>query len=92
MYWLVVDGQQPELCFHDPGRQIDLFVTLDEEMFGNILLGRMSFAEALRRGGIQLDGPREMVRDFPTWIGAHAMAGYWRDPASVAQTVAVAPG
>src|SRR5439155_26946878 len=31
IYWLVLDGDQPELCFNDPGRDVDLVVTANEQ-------------------------------------------------------------
>ena len=75
-YWLVIDGPQPELCYYDPGRETDLLVRLDEQVFGNVILGRTRFAEAVARGAIQLEGPPDLVRAFPTWLGVTRFAKY----------------
>jgi len=76
IYWLVVDGEEPELCFYDPGRDVDLVVTVDEQTFGGVLIGRISYAVAVESGGIELAGPPELQRAFPTWINLARYARY----------------
>jgi DNA-binding HxlR family transcriptional regulator len=76
IYWLVIDGPEPELCYNDPGRDSDLVVRLDEQVFGNVVLGRARFADAVERGSIRLDGPPDLVRAFPTWLGVTRFARY----------------
>jgi DNA-binding HxlR family transcriptional regulator len=76
IYWLVIDGLRPELCYYDPGRETDLVVRLDERVFGNVILGRMAFSDAVDDGAIQLEGPADLVRAFPTWLGVTRFAKY----------------
>jgi hypothetical protein len=76
IYWLVIDGPKPELCYYDPGRETDLVVRLDEQAFGNVVLGRTRFGDALEQGGIEMDGPSDLVRAFPTWLGPTRFAKY----------------
>lgn len=76
IYWLVLGGEQPELCFNDPGRVVELVVTADERALGGVLLGRLGFAEAVGRGDIRFDGPPALVRAFPTWLGLTRFAKY----------------
>ena len=76
IYWLVLDGDQPELCFNDPGRDVDLVVTANEQILGAVVLGRARFADAIDDGDIRLDGRPDLVRGFPTWIGATRYAKY----------------
>ena len=76
IYWFVIDGPQPELCYYDPGRETDLLVRRDERVFGNVILGRMPFAEAVDRGAILLEGAPDLVRAFPTWLGVTRFAKY----------------
>jgi DNA-binding HxlR family transcriptional regulator len=75
-YWLVIDGPQPELCYFDPGRETDLVVRLDEHAFGNVILGRARLADAIQDGFVRLDGPPDLVRAFPTWLGQTRFARY----------------
>ena len=76
IYWLVLDGDDPELCYNDPGRSVDLVVTVNEEAFGQVLLGRVSFGDALAQGGIRLDGSPDLVRGFPRWLGPSRFSRY----------------
>lgn len=76
IYWLVLGGEQPELCFNDPGRDAELVVTADEQALGGVLLGRLAFAAAVERGDIRFDGPPALIRAFPTWLGLTRFAKY----------------
>jgi hypothetical protein len=89
IYWLVMDGPEPELCYFDPGRETDLLVRVDERVFGNVVLGRLAFGDAVDQGAIQLDGPPDLVRAFPTWLGVTRFAKYALPggPASYAPTL-----
>jgi DNA-binding HxlR family transcriptional regulator len=81
IYWLILDGDQPELCFNDPGREVELVVTVDEQVFGSVLLGRTDFSAAVGHGDIRLDGSPDLVRAFPTWLGVTRFAKYALAPA-----------
>ena len=76
VYWLVLDGPEPELCYNDPGRDVDLVVTVDEIAFGRVLMGRARISDAISRGDIELDGRPELIRDFPRWLGPSRFAPY----------------
>jgi len=30
--------------------------------------GALTFAQAVREGGLRVEGPRDLVRAFPTWL------------------------
>jgi hypothetical protein len=68
IYWLVLDGPQPEVCYDDPGRIVDLVVAVDEHAFGEVLIGRASFDGAVEAGAIRLDGAPELVHAFAGWL------------------------
>ena len=78
IYWLVMDGPEPELCYDDPGRVVDLVVGVDEQAFGAVLIGRARFDDAVDDGTIRLDGPPDLVRAFPTWLWPSHFAKYVR--------------
>ena len=83
IYWLILDGPEPELCYNDPGRLIDLVVAVDEEVFGAVLIGRASFDGAVDDGAIRLDGPPDLVRAFPSWLWPSHFARYARPAPSL---------
>jgi DNA-binding HxlR family transcriptional regulator len=77
-YWLILERNGSELCFHDPGRDVDLVVTADVEALTKVILGRMRLGDAMADGLVHLDGPRELVRGFPNWFGLSRYAPYAR--------------
>jgi DNA-binding HxlR family transcriptional regulator len=76
IYWLVIDGPQPELCYYDPGRESDLVVRVEERALGNVLLGRARLADAISDGAVRLEGRPDLVRSFPSWLGPTRFARY----------------
>jgi len=72
--WLLVERGEAEICEKYPGGDEHLIVVInDPVVFARWHMGELRWADALRSGGIELSGPRNLVRAFPTWH---------RDPAS----------
>jgi hypothetical protein len=82
VYWLLMGGDRPELCYYDPGRDSDLVVTVDEQEFGNVILGRARYEDAVDSGKISLNGPPHLVKAFPTWLYPTRFAKYARPAAA----------
>jgi DNA-binding HxlR family transcriptional regulator len=72
--WLVVNRPEVDVCHSDPGFEVDLTVTTDTATLTLIYLGRLGMGEALRRGGVELDGPRAVTDAFPGWLGLSPFA------------------
>jgi hypothetical protein len=73
-YWLVLDSRDASLCFKPPGFDVDLVVRADARSLYRVYMGRLDYAQALRSGAIELEGPRELVRSFPKWMAWSAFA------------------
>jgi DNA-binding HxlR family transcriptional regulator len=67
-YWLVLSAADVSLCLQHPGYEIDVLVTADLETFFQVWLGRISFADAIREHGIEVDAIPALVRGFPNWF------------------------
>jgi DNA-binding HxlR family transcriptional regulator len=65
-YWLLIELGEAEICKTFPGDE-DLRITADAEAFVKWHAGQLTWAEAVREGRIQLDGPPSLARAFPTW-------------------------
>lgn len=74
-YWLVVEQRETSICWGDPGFEVDLYVSADTLTLHRVWMGRQSMNDALRRELIELDGPRELVRAFPSWLALSIFAG-----------------
>lgn len=75
-YWLVVEGHgEVDLCWKDPGHEVDLMVEADLATMTGIWVGDYRFSEILRRGEVELRGPTSLRRSFPGWLGLSLFAG-----------------
>jgi DNA-binding HxlR family transcriptional regulator len=66
-FWLVLDHGEIELCVTDPGFAPDLVVTASTEAFVRWFMGQLSWSAIIGAGQVSIDGPRELVRAFPSW-------------------------
>ncbi len=73
-YWLVLDRGDASVCLIDPGFETDLLVAADTLAFHQIWVGHLTFAAALRRQVIHIDGPRDLARGFPNWLALSMFA------------------
>jgi DNA-binding HxlR family transcriptional regulator len=68
-FWLVLERPEVDLCFTDPGFDVDLDVTADLETLTRVYLGHVPLAAALRAHAVEVVGPSVYRRRFPSWIG-----------------------
>lgn len=73
-FWLMLSADAVDLCVTDPGHEVDLQLTTSVATMVDVWMGDLSFAEATRANRMQLTGPRELRRQFPTWLGLSALA------------------
>src|SRR5262245_35216726 len=66
--WLVLERTGTDLCLKDPGHDVDLVVNADAAAIARVWTGALTFQQAVRAGGLALEGPRDLVRAFPTWL------------------------
>jgi DNA-binding HxlR family transcriptional regulator len=66
-FWLVLDGEQSEVCRLDPGYGVDLLVEAESTALAQWHLGRLTWQEAIRGGRIRVSGPLPLARMLPTW-------------------------
>ena len=87
-YWLVLDRTSSELCFHDPGRDVEMVVSADLEALTRVVLGRRPLGDAIGSGEIELDGRPDLVRSFPRWLGLSRYAPYAAELAAISGSAA----
>src|SRR5262245_57229467 len=73
-YWLLIEPADVSVCLKHPGFDIDVIVSADIVAFYRLWLGRVSFAEAVRRQQVRLSGTTSDVRAFPHWFALSPMA------------------
>lgn len=72
--WLVLERDDVSVCFRDPGPEAELLITADTLAMHRVWMGRLAMADALKRGLIEIDGPRELARAFPGWLALSSFA------------------
>jgi DNA-binding HxlR family transcriptional regulator len=68
-FWLLLHKPEPEVCTHHPGFEEDIVISTDCETLALVHMGRVSMHQATRSGRWRMEGPRDLVRAFPTWGG-----------------------
>ncbi len=66
--WLVLERSGVDVCMKDPGFEVDLKVHADVGALARVWAGHLAWAEAVRSGGIKLDGSKTIVQAFPSWL------------------------
>jgi len=67
-WWLICQGPEVDLCYEDPGKDVDCYVTgLSRDLIG-VWMGDVSVSKALKSEIIQLTGDRHLCRAFPKWF------------------------
>jgi DNA-binding HxlR family transcriptional regulator len=66
--WLVLEPSGVDVCMRDPGFEVDMTVHADVGALARVWAGHVAWAQAVRSGGIKLEGPRALVQAFPGWL------------------------
>jgi len=67
-FWLVIDGDDVDVCLTYQGFEADLTVEAELRALIEVWMGHTPWASAVREGRIALSGPRALVRAFPSWL------------------------
>ena len=87
-YWLVMERPDVDLCIIEPGHEVDLFVDADLAALSRVWLGEIPIREAIRDGAVNLNGQRQLVRDFPSWLLLSTLAAVPRPGDNLQRRVA----
>lgn len=72
-WWLVVEPRgEVDLCWSDPGFEINLYVTTDLRTMTSIWMGLTSVDK--ERGRLKLSGPQGIIKSMQTWLGLSPFA------------------
>lgn len=72
-WWLVIEpAGQVDLCWIDPGFEIDLYITTDLRTMTSIWMGLTSLQQ--QRANMQLSGSPEIIKSMQAWLGLSPFA------------------
>jgi len=73
-FWLVLDRPDADICFADPGYDVDLNVEAHVRTMVSYWMGDVPFADAVGSGDVRVEGASSLRRAFPTWFMRSAFA------------------
>jgi hypothetical protein len=66
--WIVVDRGEASVCMQHPGFEPDVVVTTTTPALAEVFQGYDTWADAVDRGAIRVEGPPRLVRSLPRWF------------------------
>jgi DNA-binding HxlR family transcriptional regulator len=66
--WLILDRDQVDVCYKDPGFEVDLVVAGRLRALVAVWMGDTSMSAVIRARELVVDGPGDLVRAFPGWL------------------------
>ena len=67
-YWLVFEQDAVDLCYRDPGFEVDLFIEAALRALTRVWVGHITIEQAIRDGQLRLDGQRADIARFRSWF------------------------
>jgi DNA-binding HxlR family transcriptional regulator len=74
-WWLIVaPGEDVDLCFVDPGFDVDLYLTTDLRTMTEVWMGLTPLSLASNEGRFIVTGDRELAANLKDWMGSSKYA------------------
>ncbi len=73
-YWLVVDDGVVDLCYYDPGFEVDLLVRSPLRTMTAVWMGVARLRHEIDTGAIEVDGDRALAGAIQQWLGLSPFA------------------
>jgi DNA-binding HxlR family transcriptional regulator len=67
-WWMVVKGNEVDLCVNDPGKEIDVYFTTTVKTMADIWMGDTTYKKAIANDELKLVGPKALTKDVSSWM------------------------
>jgi DNA-binding HxlR family transcriptional regulator len=74
LWWLVVTGEEVDICLKDPGHEVNLFIQSTLKTMTQIWVGDLSVKKARRDKLLHLTGDSVLRNSMSSWIGCSLLA------------------
>lgn len=74
-WWAVVENDEVDICVHDPGKEVDIYLNVGLRTMCELWMGDISYRKAVGEGKLQLVGPPALTRTISDWIKPSIFAG-----------------
>lgn len=79
-HWLVVENGEIDVCYIDPGHDVDVHIEADVKDFTRVWMGWLPIVQAQDEGRLHVDGPPRFARDVPEWLGLSSVSKITKRP------------
>ena len=73
-YWLIVDDGEADLCWVDPGYEVDLMVQGSLRAMTSVWMGFSTMAQEAAQGKLAVEGDPRLARSIQSWLGLSPFA------------------
>jgi len=74
VWWFLNEGGRTQLCVHDPGFEVDLYIWCSLADMVRLWRGDLSYMAALESGRLEVQGPQRLKRKLRAWLGISTLA------------------
>jgi len=74
LWWLVITGDNVDICLKDPGHEVDLMVEVSLKTMTQIWLGDQTVSKAKREKLLRASGDSVLNKNMSSWIGCSPLA------------------
>lgn len=67
-WWIVVRKNDIDICVEDPGREVDVWFTVDLRTMIEVWMGDNTYKSAIREGKLKLVGHPALVNNVTNWM------------------------
>ncbi len=67
-WWIVVEADNVDLCIHDPGKDINVYLTTTVKAMVDVWMGSSTYRQAIKFGLLTVVGEPFLTRDISKWM------------------------
>ena len=67
-WWMVVEGNQVDLCTNDPGKDVDVYFTTTVKTMVDVWMGWSTYRQAIAQDELKLVGPKALINNVSAWM------------------------
>jgi DNA-binding HxlR family transcriptional regulator len=67
-WWMVVRGNEVDLCVNDPGKDVDVYFTSTVKTMAEVWMGQNTYKKAISQHQLKLVGPKVLTHDVSSWM------------------------
>ncbi len=81
-HWLVSADSEIDLCYIDPGYEVDVRIEAKVKDFTRVWMGWLSLERAIDDQRLLVDGPPRFTRHIAGWLGLSGVSGIAKRPSA----------